>query len=286
MVNPHQGRPPVNWWILGGGLLYAIVSLSVGLGKVPGGQEIVFGASMAIVLFLIWRLVRELSPEARVTLVGTAFVIFVFRALPGPGPGYSWWTIDILKFDQQFLAKLGLLANVLTLVGLFIFRRFMAEKSIAYVVGFLTIVGTILALPTIGMYYGLHEWTARHTGGVVDARFIALVDTALESPLGQIAMVPMLAWIARCAPDRLKATYFAVMASFTNLALSASALGTKYLNQIYTVSREVKDRATGAIKVAQDYSQLGDLLLISITLGFLLPLAAIVIVKTTRFRSA
>ena len=31
-------------------------------------------------------------------------------------------------------------------------------------------------------------------------RFIALIDTALESPLGQIAMIPMLAWIARCAP--------------------------------------------------------------------------------------
>jgi hypothetical protein len=286
MLNPHPERPPVNWWILGGGLAFAAVSLSVGLGKVPGAQEIVFGASMAIVLVLIWRLVRELSPEARTTLVGTALVIFVFRALPGPGAGYSWWTIDILKFDQQFLAKLGLIANVLTLVGLFLFRRFMAEKSIAYVVGFLTIVGTILSLPTIGMYYGLHEWTARHTGGVVDARFIALVDTALESPLGQIAMVPMLAWIARCAPDKLKATYFAVMASFTNLALSASALGTKYLNQIYTVSREIKDQATGAIKVAQDYSQLGDLLLISIAIGFLLPMLAILFVKTTRFRSA
>jgi len=36
----------VNWWILGGGLAFAIVSLSVGLGKVPAGQEIIFGASM------------------------------------------------------------------------------------------------------------------------------------------------------------------------------------------------------------------------------------------------
>jgi hypothetical protein len=93
------------------------------------------------------------------------------------------------------------------------------------------------------MYYGLHEWTAAHTGGVVDARFIALIDTALESPLGQIAMVPMLAWIANSAPANLKATYFAVMASFTNLALSASQLGTKYLNQIFEVSREVRDPA-------------------------------------------
>ena len=42
MLNPHGGRPPVNWWILGGGLAFAAVSLAVGLGKFPGAQEIVF----------------------------------------------------------------------------------------------------------------------------------------------------------------------------------------------------------------------------------------------------
>jgi hypothetical protein len=113
-----------------------------------------------------------------------------------------------------------------------------------------------------------------------------LVDTALESPLGQIAMVPMLAWIARSAPDRLKATFFAVMASFTNLALSAAQLGTKYLNQVYVVAREVKDQASGAIKVAADYSQLGDLLIVVTVLSFVVPMLAILFVKTTRFRSA
>ena len=54
----------------------------------------------------------------------------------------------------------------------------------------------------------------------------------------QIAMIPMLAWIANSAPANLKATFFAVMASFTNLALSLSQLGTKYLNEIYIVTRE------------------------------------------------
>ena len=286
MLNPHPERPPVNWWILGGGLAFAVVSLSVGLGRVPAAQEIVFGVSMAIVLFLVWKLVRELEPEARNTLVGTALVVFVFRALPGPGAGSTWWMIDDLKFDQQFLATLSLIASALTLAGLFIFRRFMAEKSIAYIIGFLTVVGTLLTLPIIGLYYGLHEWTAALTGGVVDARFIMLVDTALESPLGQIAMVPMLAWIARSAPDRLKATFFAVMASFTNLALSAAQLGTKYLNQVYVVAREVKDQASGAIKVAADYSQLGDLLIVVTVLSFVVPMLAILFVKTTRFRSA
>ena len=140
---------------------------------------------------------------------------------------------------------------------------------------FLTVVGGIPALPTVGMYYGLHEWTARHTGGVVDARFIALIDTALESPLGQIAMIPMLAWIANSAPANLKATYFAVMASFSNLALSASALGTKYLNQVFTVKREVVDRATGVVKVQQDYSELGWLMITVIVLNFTVPVIAI-----------
>ena len=279
-------RPPVNWWILGGGLAFAIVSVGVGVSDVRFGQEIVFALSMAIILFLIWKLTGDLAPEARNTLVGTAIVIFVFRALPGPGAGSTWWYIDVLGFDQQFLATLSLIASVLTLLGLFLFRRYMGDHSIVQIVAMLTVVGTILALPTVGMYYGLHEWTAARTNGVVDARFIALVDTALESPLGQIAMVPMLAWIARSAPERLKATYFAVMASFTNLALSAAQLGTKYLNQIFTVTREVKDPISGVVKTPADYSQLGDLLITTTTLAFVLPFVAIAFIKLTRFRSA
>ena len=75
----------------------------------------------------------------------------------------------------------------------------MATRSIAFVVVILTIAAGILSLPNIGLYYGLHEWTAAHTEGIVDARFIAVIDTAIESPLGQIAMIPMLAWIAENA---------------------------------------------------------------------------------------
>jgi hypothetical protein len=284
MLERPPEAPPVNWWVLGGGAVFALVSIGVGLGDVRHGQEMVFAASMAVILTLMWRLMRELEPAARASLLGTAIVIFVFRALPGPGAGSTWWMIDELGFDQQFLSELSLVAGTLALAGLFIFRRYMAEKSIYQVVGMLTVVGAVLSLPTIGMYHGLHEWTAARTGGIVDARFIALIDTALESPLGQIAMVPMLAWIANSAPAHLKATFFAVMASFTNLALSASQLGTKYLNQLYTVTREVRD-ASGAVKVAADYSQLGELLVSATVLALVVPLVAIALVRRARLRS-
>ena len=76
------------------------------------------------------------------------------------------------------------------------------------------------------------------------------------------------------------------MASFSNLALSASQLGTKYLNQIYTVSREVRDRASGVVKVPQDYSELGVLLIAAAAIGLLLPLAAVAAVRLLRLRTA
>ena len=286
MVDNHGEPPPVNWWILGGGLAFTVVSLSVGLLRVPGAEEIVFIVSMTIVTFLMWRLTRELEPAARNVLVGTAIIIFVYRAMPGPGAGQTWWMIDSLGFDQFFLAVLGVIGSFLTLFGLFLFRRFMAERSIAYVIGFLTVTGTFLSAPIIGMFYGLHEWTAALTGGVVDARFIVLVDTALDSPLGQIAMVPMLAWIANSAPEKLKATFFAVMASFTNLALSAAQLGTKYLNQAFAVTREVKDRASGQISIPADYSELGMLMIVVTVIGLIVPFLAIATIRLTRFRDA
>jgi len=285
-LDPRGEPVRPNYWLLGGSLVFAVISLSVGLSELRFGQEIVFAASLAVILFLMGRLVRELEPAARCTLVGTACLIFVFRAIPGPGPGATWWMIDVLGFDQSFLARLSLIASGITLVGLFLFRGWLAERSIAWIVGALTLAGFLLGLPIVGMYFGLHEWTAAHTGGVVDARFIALVDTALESPLGQIAMVPMLAWIAGSAPVNLKATYFAVMASFTNLALSASSLGTKYLNQVFLVSRQVLDPATGAVQVPADYTQLGILLVIGSALSLLLPWAAIGLVRWLRLESA
>jgi hypothetical protein len=91
--------------------------------------------------------------------------------------------------------------------------------------------------------------------------------------------------VTQNAPAHLKATFFAVMASFTNLALSLSSLGTKYLNQIYVVTREVKDPATGAISVPADYSELGILLITVTIIGLLLPLLTIFVVQKSRLRS-
>ena len=92
--------------------------------------------------------------------------------------------------------------------------------------------------------------------------------------------------IANSAPAHLKATFFAVMASFTNLALSASQLGTKYLNEIFAVAREIRDAATAVVSTPADYSQLGSLLLTVTLIGLLAPLGAILLTRIAGLRSA
>jgi hypothetical protein len=56
---------------------------------------------------------------------------------------------------------------------------------------------------------------------------------------------------------------------------------TKWLNQSFVITREVRDAATGQVVVAADYSELGWLLIVVMGLNFLMPVAAIVFAKRT-----
>jgi hypothetical protein len=123
------------------------------------------------------------------------------------------------------------------------------------------VAGAVLLLPNIGLFYGLHDRLG------VGARTIALIDTTITAPLVQLTMVPMLILIARTAPAGREATMFAIMASLMNLALSASELFTRYLNELYAVTQD-------------DYSNLGRLM-VTVLASSLLPLLAIPVLRRT-----
>ena len=278
LIYPVLKATKPNKSIITGSIIFVIFTLSIGISKIPFSQEIVFIGSFLIIVYLLIILSNQLDAVSKRMLIGTAIIIFVFRAMPGVGQGASWFEIDVLKFDQEFLSLLGLIASILTIVGIFVLRPLMENASMSKLIIILSIAGSIFLLPSLAMFYGIHEITSKITNGIVDARFIAIFNTALESPLGQVSMIPILAWIAQSAPSHLKATFFAVLASFTNLALSASNLSTKYLNQIFVVTREVKSK-TGEITTQADYSELGILLLTVLLLTLTLPILATILIR-------
>ncbi len=253
-----------NYHLLGGSAVFVVVILIVGLSDFSLKKESIFIASLAAIGYMMHLILKSLEPAKRREILGIAIIIFIFRAMPSIGAGASWWQIDVLHFDESFFGTLRQISSILAITGLFALRGWMSRRPIPYLVVFLSVYSTAMMLPFIGMYYGLHEWTESHFG--FGAHTIAIIDTMADSPLGQVIMVPMLAWIAREAPSEEKATYFAVMAAFTNLALSASNLLTNYFNRIFIVQRG-------------DYSQLG-ILMISVTItGLLLPILTVLIVN-------
>lgn len=253
----------VDWRVLGGGLVFGAFTVAMGMAQVPYGQEIVFAVSMGVVTSLLWLTVHELGHEAKTSIFYAAIVIFVFRAMPSLGPGGSWWQIDDLGFDEAFFGVLGQIGTGLAIAGIWFGSGFVTRKPVTWVLAFLTIVGTLLSLPTIGLYYGLADWTQQHFG--FGARTIAVIDTSVSSPFNQLSMIPMLTLIAIHAPAGKRATWFALMASLMNLALTAAGLFTKFLNQIFVVTRG-------------SYGELGMLMITVTAIGLVVPLATILLV--------
>ena len=136
--NPDS-KTEVNWPILGGGLAFVVFSILIGATQFEYAQEVVFAVSLSIIFYLIAQLTRELPPAQAYVLIGTATIIFVFRAVPLPGAGLTWFEIDELGFDEQFLAILAFITSLLALIGLVVLRPMMARRSIADVVVLLTL---------------------------------------------------------------------------------------------------------------------------------------------------
>jgi hypothetical protein len=136
----------------------------------------------------------------------------------------------------------------------------LTDSPIAKTLFWIAVANTVLSLPNIALIYGVHQWTEAVFG--FGARSIAIVDAAASTPFAQLSMAPLLTLTAYYAPPGHRATWFALMASLMNIAVVASQLQTKYLNDIFVVGRG-------------QYAQLGLLMIWAVTLSFVIPVGAI-----------
>ncbi|HKA75146.1 MAG TPA: hypothetical protein VKE26_25315 [Xanthobacteraceae bacterium] len=260
LIRSEQSQPqPLDWRILGGGAAFGLAVVSLGLG-VPYAQELIFVLSMAVIGTMLVLVTHDLPAETRRAILFTTIIIFAFRATPTVGDGYFWWTLDVLKFDEAFYGTLRQGSAFIAILAMWLLSKQLTEYSVTRTLLWLTIIGAILSVPNIALFYGLHHWTEEQFG--FGARTIAIIDAAAASPFAQLSLIPLLTLIAYYAPPARRATWFALMASLMNLALVAGQLQTKYLNQLFTVGRG-------------DYGELGVLLVIVAVVSFALPLAAI-----------
>ena len=254
-------RRPTDWRILGGGIAFGVVVLILGLTEFPLAQEITFLVSLAVIAMMLKRVTTDIDTGTRTKIFYAALIIFWFRAFPSVGDGYRWFLIDRYGFDELFFGGLNTIGALLMFATAWLLSGVISNTRISSLLVWLTVASTILAIPgLILVFEGAMAWTQGATG--LGPRSLAVIDSAVQSPISNLSMIPMLTLIAVNAPAGSRAVWFALMASFMNTALTAGDLMTKYMNLIFVVERG-------------NYAELPALTVWVTIIAFVLPLAAI-----------
>jgi BT1 family len=229
-------RRPTDWRILGGGLAFGLGVLAIGLFEVPFAQEITFVASLGIIGAMLARVTADIDPTVRKRIFYASLIIFWFRAYPNVGDGFRWFEIDRYGFDERFFGMLDFIGNICMFVTAWALAGAISRMRVTSVLVMLTVISTALAIPALILVFeGAMRAVEAATG--IGPRSVALVDSAVQSPISNLAMFPMLTLIAIHAPAKSRAVWFSLMASFMNTALTAGELMTKYMNMIFVVDR-------------------------------------------------
>ena len=145
----------------------------------------------------------------------TAFV-FIWQATPTADAAFFFFTTNELGFPPEFLGRVRLVTSIASIVGIWIFQRYLKTVPFRVIFGWSTLLSAVL-----GMTMLLLVTHANRSLGIGD-RWFSLGDSLVLTVMGQIAYMPVLVLAARLCPPGVEATLFALLMSVSNLASMVS----------------------------------------------------------------
>lgn len=141
-----------------------------------------------------------------------AAFVFIWQATPTADAAFFFFTTNELGFQPEFLGRVRLVTSIASLVGVWIFQRFLKTVSFRVIFGWSTVLSAVLGMTMLLLV----THTNRALG--IDDRWFSLGDSLVLTVMGQIAYMPVLVLAARLCPPGVEATLFAVLMSVSNLA--------------------------------------------------------------------
>lgn len=161
----------------------------------------------------IWEQVKQLrgAISQRTIWLPTAF-LFLLQATPTADAAFFFFTTNELGFQPEFLGRVRLVTSIASLVGVWVFQRFLRAVPFRVIFGWSTVISTILGMTMLLL--------VTHTNRIIgiDDHWFSLGDSLILTVMGQIAYMPILVLAARLCPPGVEATLFALLMSVTNLA--------------------------------------------------------------------
>jgi len=141
----------------------------------------------------------------------TAF-IFIWQGTPSADSAFFFFTTNELGFQPEFLGRVRLVTSIASLMGVWLFQRFLKNIPFRVIFGWSTVFSAVLGMTMLLLV----THTNRALG--IDDRWFSLGDSLVLTVMGQIAYMPVLVLAARLCPPGVEATLFAMLMSVSNLA--------------------------------------------------------------------
>ncbi|MDJ0695814.1 folate/biopterin family MFS transporter [Mastigocoleus sp. MO_188.B34] len=141
----------------------------------------------------------------------TAF-LFIWQATPTSDSAFFFFTTNELHFEPEFLGRVRLVTSIASLVGIWIFQRFLKSVPFRVIFGWSTVISAFLGMSMLLLV----THTNRSLG--IDDHWFSLGDSLILTVMGQIAYMPVLILAARLCPPGIEATLFALLMSVSNMA--------------------------------------------------------------------
>ncbi len=141
-----------------------------------------------------------------------ALFLFLWQATPSADSAFFFFSTNELGFEPEFLGRVRLVTSLASLIGIWLFQRFLKEVSFRKIFGWSTVISAALGMTTL-----LLVTHANRSLGI-DDRWFSLGDSLVLTVAGQIAFMPVLVLSARLCPPGVEATLFALLMSVVNLS--------------------------------------------------------------------
>jgi folate/biopterin transporter len=147
-----------------------------------------------------------------------ALFIFLWQSTPTSDGAFLYFMTNDLGFGPEFLGRARLLSSASSLIGVWVFQKFLRSVAIKDILFWSALISTPLGLTSL-----LLISHANRALGIPDGAFV-LGDDVILSILGEVAFLPTLVLAARLCPPGVEAVLFATLMSIFN---GASTVGTE-----------------------------------------------------------
>lgn len=142
--------------------------------------------------------------------------LFIWLATPTADSAFFFFVTNDLGFEPEFLGRVRLVTSFASLLGIWLFQRFLKNVPFRQILGWSTIIATAMGMTSLLLV------THANRALGIDDHWFSLGDSLILTVVGQITWMPVLVLSARLCPKGIEATLFALLMSIWNLSMLIS----------------------------------------------------------------